>query len=203
MEIEFTLNSIPVKLDIDPSKRLLDILRDDLKIKSLKEGCGEGECGACSVIINGDLAASCITAAFSISGKQIITLEGVRNTELYDCIEDSFALFSASQCGFCTPGMILATYCAIKKLENLENMVAPETEFDNNFDINKKDDFLLNLNCGNKIEDFKSLLKPDHKDLLLQYFKKSIEGNLCRCTGYTQIVEAMYDAFFCYLSDNE
>ncbi len=154
MLLTIEVDGIEHKIQTEPAKRLLDILRDDLKILSVKEGCGEGECGACSVLIDGKLATSCITSASSVNNKKIMTIEGIKKTELFKFIEDGFAENFASQCGFCTSGMIIATYAAL------------------NYVIETKK------------------IKEDQIDLH-DYFAKSIEGNLCRCTGYNQIIDAI------------
>ncbi|MFN3412307.1 MAG: (2Fe-2S)-binding protein, partial [Exilispira sp.] len=112
MILQIEVDGILYKIETHPAKRLLDILRDDLKILSIKEGCGEGECGACLVLIDGKLSTSCIVSASAVNNKKITTLEGVKKTSLFSIIEDSFANYFASQCGFCTPAMVMATYYA-------------------------------------------------------------------------------------------
>lgn len=146
--IEFMLNGKPVQLDCDPSERLLDIIRDRLGLTGTKEGCGEGECGACSVLIDGRLANSCLVAAGSIQGAKIVTIEGFRDTERYALLERSFACAGAVQCGFCTPGMVMAA------------------------------EALLSRNPH-----------PTEEEI-----REAISGNLCRCTGYNMIVDAILTA---------
>ena len=114
-KINFYLNGKPVKLEIDPSTRLLDVLRIRLHMTGVKEGCGEGACGACSVLVDGVCYDSCLTPVANVVGKHIVTIEGFRTTKQYRLIADAFADFGASQCGFCTPGMILNTYALLKK----------------------------------------------------------------------------------------
>lgn len=127
-----------------PMERLLDVLREDLKLTGVKEGCGEGECGACSVILDGALVNSCLVPVCQVDGASITTVEGLSaNGELHP-VQKAFAECGAAQCGFCTPGMIMA---------------------------------VTNLLQGN--------LNPTEDDI-----RKGIAGNLCRCTGYTRIVEA-------------
>ena len=109
-KISFYVDNQQVKLAVDPSTRLLDVLRILLHKTGVKEGCGEGACGACSVIVDGVCYDSCLTPVANVIGKHIITIEGFRNTKQYRIIADAFADFGASQCGFCTPGMILNTY---------------------------------------------------------------------------------------------
>jgi carbon-monoxide dehydrogenase small subunit len=113
--ISFHLNGKPVKILVDPSMRLLDVLRIRLHVTGVKEGCGEGACGACSVLVDGECYDSCLTPVANVMGKNIVTIEGFRNTKQYRLIADAFADFGASQCGFCTPGMILNTYVLLKK----------------------------------------------------------------------------------------
>ena len=115
VRISFHLNGKPVKILVDPSMRLLDVLRIRLHVTGVKEGCGEGACGACSVLVDGECYDSCLTPVANVMGKHIVTIEGFRNTKQYRLIADAFADFGASQCGFCTPGMILNTYALLKK----------------------------------------------------------------------------------------
>ncbi|HEX9027184.1 MAG TPA: (2Fe-2S)-binding protein [Clostridium sp.] len=108
-DIIFTLNGEEIRYSGSASSRLLDVLRDVYCLKSVKCGCKEGECGACSVIIDGKLINSCCVAMGSIAGSDVLTLEGYRDTEKYQVLDKAFASVSAVQCGFCIPGMILAT----------------------------------------------------------------------------------------------
>ena len=127
-------------------KRLLDVLRDVLSLTGTKEGCGEGECGACSVIINNHLKLSCLVLAATLLDKtEILTIEGVEKTTLGKKIQKAFITANAVQCGFCTPGMIMATY------------------------------YLLS-----------NYRKPDRETI-----RTALSGNLCRCTGYRSIFEAV------------
>ena len=127
------------------STRLLDLIRDDLHLTGTKEGCGKGECGACTVIMNGELAASCLVLALQADGADITTIEGIGNDKCLDPIQEAFIETGAVQCGFCTPGMILA---AKKLLEENPH--------------------------------------PDKEEI-----KRGISGNLCRCTGYQKIIDAI------------
>ncbi len=113
--INFYVNDELVSLEVDPSMRLLDVLRIRLHLTGVKEGCGEGACGACSVLVDGVCYDSCLTPVANVIGKHIITIEGFRQTPQYRIIADAFADFGASQCGFCTPGMILNTYALLRK----------------------------------------------------------------------------------------
>jgi len=143
--IELTINGKKRKVETTPSTRLLDLLRDDLYLTGTKEGCGKGECGTCTVIMNGELVASCLILAPQADGTVITTIEGIGNGENLDPIQEAFIETGAVQCGFCTPGMILAA----KKL--LEENTHPREE----------------------------------------EIKRGISGNLCRCTGYQKIIDAI------------
>jgi carbon-monoxide dehydrogenase small subunit len=143
--IDFVLNGRPVSVDCDPSARLLDVLRNEFLLTGVKEGCGEGECGACSVLLNGRLANSCLVAIGSVKGQGVVTIEGFRDTDRYELLERAFADAGAVQCGFCTPGMVMAA------------------------------EALLSHNPH-----------PTEADI-----REAISGNLCRCTGYNMIVEAI------------
>lgn len=115
MEISFILNNKKVTIDVTPSMRLLDVIREELHLTGTKEGCGEGECGACTVLVNGEPYNSCLTPVANVIGKEVMTIEGFRETKAYRVIADAFANQGGSQCGFCTPGMILASYAVLKK----------------------------------------------------------------------------------------
>jgi aerobic-type carbon monoxide dehydrogenase small subunit (CoxS/CutS family) len=145
-EINFTLNGDPVKIEVMPNEKLLDVLRDRLGIKSPKHGCGRGECGACTVLLNGKSIRSCITLAIEVDGQEITTLEGIEKDNMTD-LQKSFLSHNAFQCGFCASGM---------------TMTATE---------------LLTKNPN-----------PDEEEV-----REAIAGNLCRCTGYKNIVEAILD----------
>ena len=115
MTIRFTLNSREVEIDTDPLRRLLDVLREDFGLTGVKEGCGEGECGACSVIIDGELANSCIVPVGTVQDAVIMTIEGYRETERYRVLEESFAAEGSVQCGFCTPGFVMAAEALLSR----------------------------------------------------------------------------------------
>jgi aerobic-type carbon monoxide dehydrogenase small subunit (CoxS/CutS family) len=108
-EIKFILNGNEVSVEVDPLKRLLDVLREDNKMTGVKEGCGEGECGACSVPKDGLLVNSCMIPVGVAEGSVIVTPEGIRDTEKGKCIIEAFGEAGSVQCGFCTPGMLMAT----------------------------------------------------------------------------------------------
>ena len=143
--VELTINGKKRKVETTISTRLLDLIRDDLHLTGTKEGCGKGECGACTVIMNGELVASCLILAPQADGAVITTIEGIGSGGHLDPIQEVFIEAGAVQCGFCTPGMILA---AKKLLE--ENPHPTEEEI-----------------------------------------KRGISGNLCRCTGYQKIIDAI------------
>ena len=145
MEIKFKLNENEICIDVNPSMRLLDVIRDVCHLTGTKEGCGEGECGACTVLVNGKPYNSCLTPVINVKDKEIITIEGFRETKAYRVIADAFADMGGSQCGFCTPGMILASYAVLKKNPH-----------------------------------------PTEEEVRI-----ALSGNLCRCTGYQAIVNAV------------
>lgn len=118
MEISFVLNNKKVKVDVNPTTRLLDVIRDNFLLKGTKEGCGEGECGACTVLVNNEPYNSCLTPIINVLDKEVITIEGFRETEAYKKIADAFSEMGGSQCGYCTPGMILATYAVLRVNSN-------------------------------------------------------------------------------------
>lgn len=145
MEISFVLNNKKVKVDVNPTTRLLDVIRDNFSLKGTKEGCGEGECGACTVLVNNEPYNSCLTPIINVLDKEVITIEGFRETKAYKEIADAFSEMGGSQCGFCTPGMILATYAVLRVNPN-----------------------------------------PTEEEI-----RDALSGNLCRCTGYQAIVNAV------------
>lgn len=144
-KIKFNLNNKEMMLEVNPLRRLLDLLREDLKLISPKEGCGQGECGACSVIVNGNLVNSCCIPVGNIEGSKIITIEGLIGTKEFNILKESFDEAGAVQCGFCTPGMIIASYALLTKNS-----------------------------------------KPNEDEI-----RSGLSGNLCRCTGYDKIVDAV------------
>ncbi len=145
VKISLNLNYEDVTVEIDPNKRLLDMLREDFKLTSVKEGCSEGECGACTVIVDGKAVTSCIALAPQVDGCSVITLEGLSKNGELDKLQQSFIDAGAVQCGFCTPGMILSAKALLMKNPN-----------------------------------------PAKEEI-----KKAMSGNICRCTGYKKIIEAV------------
>jgi len=114
-EIKFTLNSMEIIVDKDPAMRLLDVLRDDFGLVGVKEGCGEGECGACSVLVNGEVVSSCLMPVGNAIGKNIVTIEGFAKTKRYQVLHQAYEDEGAVQCGFCIPGMIIASESLLNK----------------------------------------------------------------------------------------
>jgi carbon-monoxide dehydrogenase small subunit len=111
----FRLNGKQVTLHTDPLRRLLDVLRDDFQLHGVKEGCGEGECGACAVLVDGSLQNSCIIPVGTVQGADILTIEGYRETERYQVLAEAFADEGSVQCGFCTPGFVMAAEALLRK----------------------------------------------------------------------------------------
>ncbi len=142
------VNGVDYTVDAPPMSRLLDVLREHLRLTGVKEGCGEGECGACSVLIDGELTNSCLVPVLQVEGSEITTIEGVAHGGVLNEVQQAFLEHGGAQCGICTPGMILAAM---------------------------------------------SLLK-EHPDPTLEQIKEGLAGNLCRCTGYMRIFEAVVHA---------
>ena len=149
VDVACTVNGTPQSLRVHPMARLLDVLREDLGLTGTKEGCGEGECGACSVLIDGELVNSCLVPVLQVEGGEIKTIEGVSasGAELH-AVQQAFIECGGAQCGICTPGMILA---AMSLLEHTP--------------------------------------QPTDADI-----RHGLTGNLCRCTGYTKIFDAVVRA---------
>ena len=145
MELKFTLNGKPHRLETEADRRLIDILREDLDLTGCKEGCGEGECGACTVLLNGRAVLACLTLAAGLEGTQITTIEGLKQEGKLDPLQQAFIEEGAVQCGFCTPGMILSAAALLTR-----NPAPSETEI-----------------------------------------RHALAGNICRCSGYTQIIRAV------------
>ena len=144
-ELLFTLNGEARKVLAHPMERLLDVLRNDLALTGTKEGCGEGECGSCSVLLDGMLVNSCLVPVAQATGASIVTIEGMSAHALMIPLQEAFLECGGAQCGICTPGMILAAVHLLEKT-----------------------------------------LEPEPADI-----REGLAGNLCRCTGYQQIFEAV------------
>ncbi|HNQ71362.1 MAG: (2Fe-2S)-binding protein [Mesotoga sp.] len=145
MKISFTLNNERLSVDVAEDMRLLDFLRDELGLTGTKEGCGEGECGACTVIIDGKAVNSCLVLLPEIDGSEVTTIEGLSKDGELDTIQKAFVDEGAVQCGFCTPGMIMSAKALLDRNDS-----------------------------------------PSDEEIM-----EAIEGNLCRCTGYYKIIQAI------------
>jgi len=143
--MRFTLNGKTVSLDVVGTRRLLDVLREDLGATGTKEGCGEGECGACSVLIDGEVVDSCLVAVGQVEGREVITVEGLADGGRLTALQQAFIEHGAAQCGICTPGMLLAAHVLLEQSR-----------------------------------------RPTADDV-----REGLAGNLCRCTGYTKIIDAV------------
>lgn len=117
-KIKFKLNGEDVLFESDPSQRLLDVLRNHFKLTGPKEGCGEGECGACSVLLNGKIVNSCITPLANVHLKEVITIEGYRESKRYEILKEAMEFEGALQCGICTPGMMIAAESLLSQNPN-------------------------------------------------------------------------------------
>ena len=148
MKVSFELNGKDVTVETRPNQTLVDLLRDELGITSVKKGCEQGECGACTLMVDGVAVTSCIVLAPQVQGRKVTTLEGLEDDPLMEKLRAAYVENGAVQCGFCTPGMLISSYALLK--------VNP---------------------------------KPTQEEV-----KIGIEGNICRCTGYTKIIAAIHDA---------
>ena len=124
--IKFKLNDQDIVLDENPSMRLLDVLREQFGFVGVKEGCGEGECGACAVLINNEVINSCLVPLGNVMGKEIMTIEGYAQTKRYEVLKDAYAEEGAVQCGFCTPGFVLATHKYIEEIGEINDIKIKE-----------------------------------------------------------------------------
>ncbi len=147
MNINLKVNGKAVSVEAEPLDRLLDILRDTLGLTGTKEGCGEGECGACTVFMNNKLVNSCLVPAMHLQDADILTIDGLRDFEFFASISKSYEENGAVQCGFCTPGFIMSTIELLRKSK------------------------------GKKLTD--------------DEIKSAFAGNICRCTGYDKIMNAV------------
>lgn len=143
--IHLTVNGESYELLVEPYQTLVDIIRDEVGLTGTKKGCGSGECGSCTIILDGKPVNSCLILGVEVDGSEILTIEGLRQGEELHPIQKAFIHFGAIQCGFCTPGMIISAKA------------------------------LLDI-CPNPTE---------------EQVKMAINGNLCRCTGYKKIIEAV------------
>ena len=148
MTLRFTVNGKTYERETSPARRLLDILREDMGLTGTKEGCGEGECGACTVLIDGQPALACLTAAIQLPGREVVTIEGLAKNGELTALQTSFVEETAIQCGYCTPGMILAAKALLARNPD-----------------------------------------PSEEDV-----RAALAGNICRCSGYQQIIRAVLRA---------
>ena len=116
MQLTFTVNGAQISLCVEPYRRLIDILREDLQLTGAKEACGEGECGACTVLLNDKAVCACLTLAGQLDGGSVVTIEGLAQNGELDVLQQAFIEHGAIQCGYCTPGMILSAKALL--LEN-------------------------------------------------------------------------------------
>jgi carbon-monoxide dehydrogenase small subunit len=114
-EVSFKVNSRQQRVEVFPMARLLDVLREELQLTGTKEGCGEGECGACTVIIDGRIVNSCLVPVGQVDGSEITTIEGVANEQELHAVQQAFIEHGGAQCGICTPGMVLAAVDLLKR----------------------------------------------------------------------------------------
>lgn len=145
MTVRFTVNDRPVEIEDAGAGRLLDVLREDLRLTGTKEGCGEGECGACSVLIDGRVVDSCLVPVGQVAGRTVVTVEGLASGATLSRLQQAFIDHGAAQCGICTPGMLLAAHALLVERPN-----------------------------------------PSEEEV-----RTGLAGNLCRCTGYTKIIDAV------------
>lgn len=121
MKFRFKVNNKIIEIDVSPKKRLLDVLRDELDLIATKEGCGKGECGACTVLMNGVRINSCLVPAFQLQDAIIVTVEGLVNWEVYSDIEKSYVNHGAVQCGFCMSGFVMSTLAYLNEIDSKVN----------------------------------------------------------------------------------
>ncbi len=148
MELAFVVNGEKRRVQAYPMARLLDVIREELKLTGTKEGCGEGECGACTVLLDGAIVNSCLVPALQADGCEIRTIEGIASGGQLHAVQEAFIACGGAQCGICTPGMVMA---AVNLLEHNPH--------------------------------------PNEADI-----RTGLAGNLCRCTGYMKIFDAVVKA---------
>ncbi|MGO9271522.1 MAG: (2Fe-2S)-binding protein [Terriglobia bacterium] len=114
-DVAFTVNGRPETVRVYPMARLLDVLRENLKLTGVKEGCGEGECGACSILLDGKLVTSCLVPVLQAQGSEIVTIEGRADSGQLHALQEAFLRYGGAQCGICTPGMIMAAFYLLQQ----------------------------------------------------------------------------------------
>lgn len=148
MSIEFSVNGTPVVVDSPPMARLLDVLREELRLTGSKEGCGEGECGACTVHVDGEAVLACLIPVCQVEGRSVRTVEGLEEDPMTRRLQEVFVTTGAAQCGICTPGFLMTTAAFLARNPH-----------------------------------------PTREEA-----REAIAGNLCRCTGYQKIIDAVVEA---------
>lgn len=145
MQLHVEINAREYTLEVDAHRRLIDILREDLHLTGTKEGCGEGECGACTVVVNGLAVNACLTPAAGLEGARVLTIEGLAPEGELDPLQRAFVEETAIQCGYCTPGMVMSAHALLEQ-------------------------------------------NPDPTEAEI---RRALAGNICRCSGYSQIIRAV------------
>jgi aerobic-type carbon monoxide dehydrogenase small subunit (CoxS/CutS family) len=148
MKAEIVINGVKRSFNLEPNTLLLNLLRDELNLTGSKYGCGIGECGACTVLLDGDAVLACMVLAVDVNGHNVDTIEGLSKGEKLHPIQEAYLTEAAVQCGFCTPGFIMTTSALLKEYEN-----------------------------------------PSESEI-----REYLRGNLCRCTGYVNIIKAVKSA---------
>ena len=148
MEISFVLNGRPQSLEVRGDERVVELLRERLGLRGVKAGCGEGECGACTILVDGQPRLSCLMLAVQLEGREVVTIEGIPQLPEGRAVQEAFVAHGAVQCGFCTPGMVISATALLMRQP-----------------------------------------RPTH-----QQVREALAGNMCRCTGYQKIVEAVLAA---------
>lgn len=148
IRLGFELNGNPVSLEVPAMRRVIDLLREDLKLTGSKEGCGTGECGACSILVDGEVQLACLLLAGQLAGRRVTSIEGLGATHAGACLQQAFVHSGAVQCGYCIPGMEMAALALLTRQPH-----------------------------------------PSREEI-----RVALSGNLCRCTGYVKIVDAVAQA---------
>jgi carbon-monoxide dehydrogenase small subunit len=146
--VRFIVNGDPVEVAVEPATTLLECLREDLRLTGSKRGCDKGDCGACTVLLDGRAVLSCLVLARAVAGRVVTTVEGLARAGQLHPLQDAFDTQGAAQCGFCTPGMLMSAYALIEEND-----------------------------------------QPTRQEV-----REALSGNLCRCTGYTKILDAVEKA---------
>lgn len=191
MKIELSVNGKPVTLEVEPMRRLLDVIREDLNLTGTKEGCGEGECGACSVLLDGRLVNSCLIPVIQAEGCEITTIEGARESELGRTISDAFAETHAVQCGFCSPGMMMAAMGYLGGGTDAGTSSSPESAAVGKTGPESAAGGGSTAQTGNARSGAGQENPGARPSLSEAEIRDAISGNICRCTGYDMIVDGI------------